>query len=112
MNNGNGPLSGTTINYQTYVHIQWAWISLPAALVLLTLGYLVAVIVKSNIQNNPIWKSSSLAILFHGLDPTTRQELGRLQRLHEMDRQAETMKIRLSEGDEGLRLLRHDTKNL
>ena len=109
MNNGNGSLLGTTIEYQTYVHIRWAWISLPAALVLLTLGYLVTVVIKSNIQKNPIWKSSGLAVLFHGLDPTTRQELGRLQRLHEMDRQAQIMKVRLSEGDEGLWLLSDTT---
>lgn len=49
-------------------HVNWGWIAFPAALELITLGLLVLVVISTwKEQERPIWKSSILPLVFHGL---------------------------------------------
>ncbi|KAI0148251.1 hypothetical protein F4776DRAFT_606813 [Hypoxylon sp. NC0597] len=61
-------INGIGRNTVTYIAITWAWLSLPIALVVLTFVMLLVVVVRNNARGVAIWKSSSLALLFHNLE--------------------------------------------
>jgi hypothetical protein len=60
------PALGVVSHFAICVQINWAWISLPAALAGLTLVLLGFSIEATRKQQAPIWKSSPLAFIFHG----------------------------------------------
>lgn len=64
---------GTAYTTSTCITVRWAWLSLPCSLLAVTIGFFVMVILKSK-DSQKTWKSSPLALLFHGLDP--RREKG------------------------------------
>ncbi|KAI1406759.1 hypothetical protein F5Y13DRAFT_197181 [Hypoxylon sp. FL1857] len=68
-------VSGIGKNTVTYIAITWAWLSLPIALVVLTFVMLLIVVVRNNARGVAIWKSSSLALLFHNLDGWYESEI-------------------------------------
>lgn len=70
---GSVPVLGTAYEMSTYVHIQWGWITLPAIVVLMTGTFLAAAMFKSRSTKTKLWKSSALAMLFHGLDGDSRK---------------------------------------
>lgn len=61
--------SGTMWNSTVCTQVEWAWMAFPAALELVTLVLLVTVIVMSlrDHGRRPIWKSSTLPLVFHGI---------------------------------------------
>jgi hypothetical protein len=65
---GIGPANGTAYTLQVYIHVRWAWISFTAAILSLTIVFLVLIMAQSARHNILIWKSSPLALLFHGLN--------------------------------------------
>jgi hypothetical protein len=67
------PVLGTAYERSTYVHIRWGWIALPAIVVLMTGAFLAAAMLRSRTTRTKLWKSSALAMLFHGLDVDTRK---------------------------------------
>jgi hypothetical protein len=56
---------GKVLKTTTCVKVRWGWIALPAVLALFTSIFLIATMYISN--NGFVWKTSSLAVLFHGL---------------------------------------------
>lgn len=60
---------GNAFKNIVFVDVRWQWITLPAALLLFALVFLVATIYKSSKDREQIgvWKTSALAILFNGL---------------------------------------------
>ena len=66
--NGSGITSfdGLAYKTETYVRVRWAWFAYPAAIVLISLVYLIGVIVETTRCDVAIWKSSNLALIFHG----------------------------------------------
>jgi hypothetical protein len=68
--NSTAPLAvGVTMATQTCIGVRWAWISFPATLLVLTtifFSIVMARVLRSDVKN--IWQSSSLALLFHGLN--------------------------------------------
>ena len=87
------PVIGKVWTAETIVHVQWIWFIYPIAMILLTLVFLVATIVQSSSQDIKVWKSSILAVLFHGLDDPgyngTHQPLDST----DMERRAEDVKV-------------------
>ena len=85
---GSMPLSGLAFRTESYVKVRWAWFSYPAALVVLSLAYLLGTIIESTYREASIWKSNILVTLFHGqglelIDPprvavTTMSEMSKL----------------------------------
>lgn len=59
--------NGTVLVSEVFVSVDWAWLVLPAALVVLGIVFLVLTIVMNRQQRLFVWKSSILAVLFHGL---------------------------------------------
>lgn len=88
------PINGTAFVQQSYIHVHFAWIALPVAVVLLTAGFLIAAIYKSQRSGMRAWKSSALAMLFHGLDEETRQRCMRSGTL-------KGVMVRFEDGEEG-----------
>jgi hypothetical protein len=59
--------SGTTDAMVTFIHVRWLWLILPFSLEALTLITLIATVILSAVRAVPIWKSSALAPMFHGV---------------------------------------------
>lgn len=61
--------SGTMWNSTVCTQVEWAWMGFPVALELMTLVLLVTVIAMSlrDHGKRPIWKSSTLPLVFHGV---------------------------------------------
>ena len=66
----NDPAKGVVLHDQTCLSMQWAWLAFPSILVLSTLVFFIAMIIDTRPTGNrvPIWKSSPLALVFHGLE--------------------------------------------
>ncbi|KAF4771204.1 hypothetical protein HAV15_012506 [Penicillium sp. str.  len=57
-----GSIDGVAWTNQSFVHVRWPWMSLPIALVVLTVVFLIVTVIRT--RNQYIWKSSPLALLF------------------------------------------------
>lgn len=100
-----GPARGTVWENQTCVHVNWSWITLPAALLLLTTVFLLLTIIQTNVNKGLVWKSSMLAVFFNGLSEETRNSLGTMVSLREMTAAADATTIQLRETSGGYRLV-------
>lgn len=58
--------SQTTITTNLVIHVQWAWLALPIHLVVLALIFQIITMVRTSRRKTAIWKSSTLALFFHG----------------------------------------------
>lgn len=97
-----GPALGVTYGWQTCVGVQWAWLSLPASLLGLSIAFLFATIVQTSAhRSNTTWKSSSLALVFHGLGNETKEKYRFLEGIDEMNDTARSMQAKLSNTDAG-----------
>ena len=85
---------GTVWGVETYVSVRWPWLVLPVGLVLLSVALLAATIVSSNRHRCLVWKSDSLATLFHGLSDD--ESYKRLYHLGQMERAVEGMEVQLT----------------
>ena len=56
---------GTALTMTTFIKVKWEWLALPLTLLAMTMILLVIVIVLTHKQKVVVWKSSSLAMLFH-----------------------------------------------
>ena len=91
--NGTIAVTGQSFEMASFVHIRWGWITLPAIVVAMTGVFLGLAMWRSRRTRTSVWKSSAIAMLFHGLDGKTRAEAMRSRRLRE---------VRVRLGDEGL----------
>ncbi|MCJ1464051.1 hypothetical protein MMC07_002662 [Pseudocyphellaria aurata] len=56
----------TTVADHLVVRVQWAWLTLPSVLLLLALILQIATMVRTSRRKTALWKSSTLALFFHG----------------------------------------------
>lgn len=95
------PSHGTAWKSETYVHVRWAWLSFPIALIVLALAFLVGSIIETAHRDILVWKSSNLALLFHGQDlklkdpPTIH-----VNKVGQMTRMAEKVKLHLAQNQD------------
>lgn len=108
MVNFSAPAVGQVHHSATCVQVRWWWLALPAIMVCLTLVFFVFVLLSTrpdyNARNKTSWKSSPLALLFHGLDQdvlSNEQVRGDLTRKEEMDAIAKSLVVRLSPTGKG-----------
>lgn len=94
------PALGQVNEEKTCIQIRWAWMAYPAALVVLSLAFFVWMVVETRPRGviEDAWKSSPLALLYHGL--AMQMEDGRsqketLERVKEMETQARETAVRL-----------------
>jgi hypothetical protein len=80
--------SGTTDAMVTFIHVRWLWLILPFSLEALTLVTLIGTIILSAVRTVPIWKSSALAPMFHGVHVDITKS-ARVENTEEMETFAE-----------------------
>jgi hypothetical protein len=79
---------------QSVVEARWVWAIYPGALALFAFCFTGAVIVTSVSSGMPIWKSSSLATLLHGLDENSCEAIA-AGRLVEMEDNAKVWTMQM-----------------
>lgn len=123
---GSSYAAGTPMVSKTCVRVRWGWIALPASLLALALGFLVALMVvvrkREAEQGHRVgaWKSSALVPLFHGLDDGTIEKHRQSARgdiaaaddgfssaisRHEMQDVARRMRVQLRYEGDGLKFV-------
>lgn len=65
---GNEDVRGTAHSQEVYIRVQWAWFAFPATLLVLSLVFLVATIMKTSNDTggNEMWKTSAMPTLIYG----------------------------------------------
>ncbi|KAK4548647.1 hypothetical protein LTR36_009558 [Oleoguttula mirabilis] len=67
---GPGYSYGTMSDSETHFHARWGWLAYPIAIVLISLLFVIVTIIKS--KNHDPWKSSVVALMFHGFQDADR----------------------------------------
>ncbi|KAH8896123.1 hypothetical protein GQ53DRAFT_838403 [Thozetella sp. PMI_491] len=91
---------------QSIIQIQFAWLALPSALVVICAILLIATITMTRQFGVPVWKSSPLPLLYHGIrdwDYNEAREImeGRLEKLHIMEDKASWTRVRMYNSPQG-----------
>jgi len=108
----NDPAKGVVMHNRTCLSVQCAWLAFPSILVLLTLIFFVAIIIDTRPMGNraPVWKSSPLALAFHGLELPNRHETG-VGDIEGMEALAKDMVVRLGTTEKGLKLVESENEH-
>lgn len=93
---------GDTFLTTAFIEVRWAWMILPILVLLLASISLVWTIYQSKAEQCPNWKSSSLALLYHGLITTPSEALDNLS---DMDKFASKHSLHIMRGEHGRRQL-------
>ncbi|KAI7777042.1 hypothetical protein LA080_004202 [Diaporthe eres] len=103
-----GSINGTAWETMVCTHVEWAWISFPAALTASTAVLLVCAIWKAvrDREHRPVWKASALPLLFHG-PPRQEENVAdhHLSATKEMERAASLMRVKLGKGEVDMSLV-------
>lgn len=91
---------GRALNSVTYIRIKWERLVLPLCAIVLSSLMLIVIIIRSRAGETPAWKSSSLALLFHGLEGWSDDELKAEDPEH-LDEKSAKMKAQVLCGDDG-----------
>lgn len=94
-------VSGYIISNDTYIQIRWQWLVLPLAETILTCVLLVITIILTRKQ--PLMKSSTIALLVHGLSGWTagKLQVPKPETAESLDRLARDITVRLAKDQEG-----------
>lgn len=96
------PATGRAFRVDTCISVRWVYIAVPTTLSLLTLVFFVAMLIETTRQHKCHgWKSSSLAMLFHGLDPETKGAQGETETVGEMETVANQVQVRFRKMERG-----------
>ncbi|KAH9827418.1 acid phosphatase protein [Teratosphaeria destructans] len=78
---------GTATSAQTFVQARWGWAILPITMLFMTVAYMALAVTVCSRAGMPVWKSSSLAVLLHGVDEGTAAVMS-AERLPKMEANA------------------------
>jgi len=93
---------GVVMRSQTCIGVRWAWLTLPAALIALTMAFLAATVWCSRTPAwHGMWKSSSLALLFHNVKSKTLQQDGLLDSKSQINETASKMNVQFMQTERG-----------
>lgn len=93
-------VQGQSGSMELYIQISWPWLALPVLSVILETILLISVITVTRKHRLPIWKTSELALLFHGLDFSLDDRVKR-HKVSEMEEAATALRVRLGRGPSG-----------
>ncbi|KAF3044302.1 hypothetical protein E8E12_006699 [Didymella heteroderae] len=66
---------GSAYAREVYIHVQWEWLIFPLILLILSLVFLIATIMKTSDGGTGIWKTSAMPTLIYGLPKTAQTQL-------------------------------------
>lgn len=93
-------VKGTSQQRETYIKVHWLWMILPASLILLSILFLAATMVFATEKSQAVWKTSSVATLFHGLQGWSDADV-KAVKLKDIDQAAKDMWACLREDERG-----------
>ena len=102
-----GPAAGATYGTMTCIRAQWAWLSLPAAMLVLELVLLAVTMMQT--PAGIAWKSSATTLLFHGFDDDMSRKLlqGRADTVEDVKDAVAHTRARIKDsGDDGWRFVK------
>ena len=102
---GMGEAVGVTWRSETIVNVRWAWLALPCVLLAGTTIFLGFIIMGTTKKQLGIWKSNSLALLFHGLEEGSGEASEDLGHVVGMETTAEKTWVRVVDQGHGARLV-------
>lgn len=105
-------VQGQSESMELYVRVSWLWLLLPALCVVFGTILLLSVMIVTRKHKLPIWKTSELALLFHGLDflPLSGDTIETMQKASEMEDVALALQVRLGRGSKGVLKLERKMK--
>ncbi|KAI9147174.1 hypothetical protein HJFPF1_13206 [Paramyrothecium foliicola] len=107
------PRLGKTWQYAICLDIRWPWIVMPAAIWLGVAMVLCLSIVRTSRERVPVWKASTLPLLFRGpLDDTERSQANDMleaETVSEMEKKAEEITVQLDRVHGGVSLCKFPT---
>lgn len=70
-------ITGKSFSEETFIEVRWLWLSLPVGLLVLTLIFLVATVIRTSKEMGGVgvWKNSSIATLLYGLPDEMQQKI-------------------------------------
>ncbi|KAH6660957.1 hypothetical protein BKA67DRAFT_510103 [Truncatella angustata] len=91
---------GTVIEMTVCTEFDWRWLLMPLALLVASIAMLVLMMIRNYADHprQPVWKSSVLPLLFHGLDSAPRTNSGPAMELDQMKEQANQIKAKFQTG--------------
>lgn len=92
-------LPGVGLASVTVIRIKWVWLCLPLGVVSLSLGMLTMIIVKTRSGGVPLWKSASLAVLFHDVETWDEPDRIALYGPEEIERLAKRINAQTTGGN-------------
>ncbi|KAI1148198.1 hypothetical protein F4825DRAFT_454714 [Nemania diffusa] len=97
---GAGVVLGDALRTTVCTRVNWGWVALPAALPALVLLLLMVAVAQSwrDRETRPVWKSSLLPLLFHGLGYEVHNQ-HTLVHVDQMKDEARQMDVRLGKGE-------------
>lgn len=105
LTDGYEDIDGTSTSVHTVIKVTWYWLIYMVAMVFFSLAFFVTAMVFASEKSKAVWKSSSLAVLMHGLEGFDGTQIDH-RSLPEMGKAAEKLWAQLKEDDEGnLRLV-------
>ncbi|KAI1366694.1 hypothetical protein F5Y08DRAFT_124522 [Xylaria arbuscula] len=97
---GAGPVSGRAVYMESFVQVHWGFAIVPILVVLGAAVFLLAMIYQSRKSTTQVWKSSALAMLFHGLDDNAKNHFVHARSAQEQNAQARATKVQLEDSDD------------
>lgn len=97
---------GTGVDRLTRIHVKWAWLLFPLMLEISVMALLPVKIILTKRRHMPIWKTSTLAVLVHGVDVADVPELAKAEEISSMDDLAGSQQFQLRVTAKGYRLAR------
>ena len=89
-------LNGTILTEKVFVVVSWAWLSLPIALILGGVCFLWITMRATRRHSVPLWKSSALSFLYHGLTENAMNEDSVYGTRSDMEEAAQMVSVRLN----------------
>jgi hypothetical protein len=83
---------------ETHVQVRWIWLTLPGVLILASTAFLALAMLETRRRKAEVWKDSSLALIFHGLEQH-RESTGLVSKLSQMEDVAKETRVRLERMD-------------
>ncbi|KXJ86909.1 hypothetical protein Micbo1qcDRAFT_208686 [Microdochium bolleyi] len=98
--------AGISWQLRPVIRVEFAWLALPAALILLSSALLLSTVLAARRSRAPVWKSSLLPILYHGVrdwEEDEERELfeGGIEKVKVMEKMAMSQRAQLVRSEEG-----------
>lgn len=97
------PVLGTSTALHVYIAIRWPWLIFTGAILLSTLVFFALVVLQSAKNGVVVWKSSPLALLFHGLQLEDKERCEPMN-LEGMEHRAKQIRVQLRDGGSSVKL--------